>query len=57
MKGHSAQILSDHNVGRELIRELKVSLNVDYDMDPGGAYQLLGLLLDRLPLHNLIRFE
>lgn len=57
MEEHSAQILSDHNVGREFIRELKVSLDVDYDMDPGGAYQFLGPLLDRSPLHNLTRFE
>jgi hypothetical protein len=48
MNNSFSRVLSGRNVGRDFMRRLTVSLDVEHDDDPRVPYQWLGVLLENL---------
>ena len=57
MEESISRVLSTRNAGREFIRELTLSLDIDHDSDPKGSYHFSGILLENLPLDKLSHFR
>lgn len=57
MSDKAVHVLSNRGEGHNYIRELKISLDVPHDEDPGRAFQWLDMALDQIPEDTLTRFE
>jgi hypothetical protein len=52
-----SRVLSSRNVGRDFMRQLTVSLDVEHDDDPRVPYQWLGVLLENMSPDKLVHFK
>lgn len=57
MDSNFSRVLSSRNVGRDFMRRLTVSLDVEHDGDPRIPYQWLGVLLENLSPDKLVHFQ
>ena len=57
MEESLSRVLTTRNTGRDFIRHLTLSLDIEDEGDPRVPYQLFGMLLENLPLDKLSHFR
>jgi hypothetical protein len=57
MEESLSRVLTTRNTGRDFMRHLTLSLDIEDEGDPRVPYQLFGMLLENLPLDKLSHFR
>jgi hypothetical protein len=52
-----SRVLTTRNTGRDFMRHLTLSLDIEDEGDPRVPYKLFGMLLENLPLDKLSHFR